>query len=329
MREVILSFPSQFSIGAKTAKDIQIKQEFNNVIFCGMGGSALPGEILKTLNPLYNWPINIQIYRDYHLPSQASPKSLIFVISCSGNTEEAISSYIQAKKDNLHTVVITTGGKLAELCKQDKTPIVNLPKKNIQPRQAIGYQFGAIAKILSASNITPELDNHVWEAVKYISPKKTEKQGEKIAKEIKGKTPLIYASTKYSSLSYIWKTSFNENSKSPAFCNNFPELNHNEMEGIAHKTECEHRQQPIFHLLILRDKNSDHPRILKRMQATKKLLQKKSKIKTTFIDLKQKDPITKIFSNYILSQWSSYYLAREYSIDPSPVNTIEEFKQEI
>ncbi len=320
MEKVIMDFPKQFSIGLDVAKDIKVIGNFNQIIFCGVGGSALPAAILKMLRGFYEWPIAIKIHRSYDLPARVNPRALVFVVSYSGNTEEAISSYEMGKKRNLHIIGITTGGKLAELCKKDKTPWVKIPsKEKIQPRQSVGYQFGAIAKVLSNSNIIKDLDEEIAEIDKKLKSKTLAKQGKELAQKIKGHIPIIYASDKYKELAQIWKINFNENSKSPAFWNYFPEFNHNEMEGMSHTTHP-------FHILILKDDN-DHARIKRRMDVTAKLLKEKG-LKVDIIKLlKDKNLLIKIFSNYILSQWTSYYLALEYEVDPSPVKTVEEFKK--
>lgn len=323
MRGVILNFPKQFSVGLDVAKDVMVRQtqhDFNQIIFCGMGGSALPGAILKMLRNFYEWPLAIKIHRGYGLPARVSPRALIFVISYSGNTEETISSYEEAKKRNLTIIGIATGGKLAELCKKDKTPLVKIPsKEKIQPRSAVGYQFAAIVKVLSNSNIIKDLDKDILMLGKSLKSGILEKQGKELAQKIKNKIPVIYASDKFKELAQIWKINFNENSKSPAFWNYFPELNHNEMEGMSHATHP-------FQVLILKD-DDDHPRIKKRMDVTARLLKEKG-LKVDIIKLlKNKNLLLKIFSNYILSQWVSYYLALEYKIDPSPVKTVEEFKK--
>lgn len=321
MRKVILNFPKQFSVGLEKAKDVKVSGDFNQLVFCGVGGSALPAAILKMLNIFYEWPINIKIHRTYNLPSRISPRALIFTISYSGNTEEAISSYEIGKKRNLNIIGITTGGKLAKLCKKDKTPFVKLTAEKIQPRQAVGYQLAAIIKVLSNSNIINDLDEEIEEISKKLKTKLFEKQGKKLANKIKDEIPIIYASDKFKALAQIWKINFNENSKSPAFWNYFPELNHNEMEGMSHTTRP-------FHVLILKD-DDDNPRIKRRMDVTAKLLREKG-LKADIIKFsKTKNLLVKIFSNYILSQWVSYYLALEYETDPSPVKTVEEFKKRL
>ncbi len=153
-----------------------------------------------------------------------------------------------------------------------------------------------------------------------------EKKGQELAKKLKSKIPVIYASNIFKSLAQVWKIKFNENSKIPALCNYFPELNHNEMVGF---TDLSIFQSPIsnFHLLILRDEK-DHPRNLKRMDLTSKILENKG-IGTTFIDLEKGGTFYKIFSNLLLGDWASYYLALGYETDPTPVKMVEEFKKQM
>ena len=328
MRKVILDFPKQFADGLAAAKNVRLIGDFNQLIFCGMGGSALPAEILKILRNFYKWPLAIKIHKSYGLPARISPKALVFAISYSGNTEETISSCEEAKKRNLPVIGIATGGKLTELCERDKAPLVKVPATGIQPRSALGYLFAAVVKVLSNCNIIENLEKDILEMAKALNPKAFEEQGKKLAQKIKGKIPIIYASDKFKELAQIWKINFNENSKSPAFWNYFPELNHNEMVGYEEIKSQKSKIKSNFHVIILRDKKLDHPRILKRMTLTAKLLKEKG-IKVDIIDIRDVNILTKIFSNYILSQWVSYYLALEYGTDPTPVKMVEEFKKKL
>ena len=245
MRKVIMNFPNQFADGLAAAKDVRLIGDFNQLIFCGMGGSALPAEILKILRNFYKWPLAIKIHKSYDLPARISPKALVFAISYSGNTEETISSYEEAKKRNLPVIGIATGGKLIELCEKDKAPLVKIPDTGIQPRSALGYLFSAVIKVISNSKIIKDLDKEILLLNKNLKPKILENQGKKLAQKIKGRIPIIYASDKYKALAQIWKINFNENSKSPAFWNSFPELNHNEMVGFE-KSEIESPKVYLF-----------------------------------------------------------------------------------
>ncbi|MBI2041721.1 MAG: hypothetical protein HYT20_01715 [Candidatus Nealsonbacteria bacterium] len=136
--------------------------------------------------------------------------------------------------------------------------------------------------------------------------------------------PIIYASSrlKYLDLARIWKIKFNENSKIPAFCNYFPELNHNELVGF------ENNGYPVSiatSIIILRD-DLDLPRIKERIELTAEIL-KPTGVQAQFVDIKGEDILYKIFDNILLSDWTSYYLALEYKIDPTPVKLNDEFKK--
>ncbi|HEY9705134.1 MAG TPA: SIS domain-containing protein, partial [Allocoleopsis sp.] len=125
---------------------------------------------------------------------------------------------------------------------------------------------------------------------------------------------------------YRWKCEINENTKIPAFCHKFPELNHNELNGYVnyHKTNI-----PI-HIVMLKDVD-DHRRVAKRMEVTRKLIKEMTNdsIKFTEITIKGDSIITKMFTTIYIGDLVSYYLAINYATDPTPVDIIEKFKKEM
>jgi glucose/mannose-6-phosphate isomerase len=147
-----------------------------------------------------------------------------------------------------------------------------------------------------------------------------EELGKKIAEDVAGKTPVVYASTKFKSLAMIWKIMFNENAKTPAFWNFFPELNHNEMIGFT-------KPQGGFHLIVLRDSN-DYLRNLQRVEVTTDIL-KTHGTNATIIDMPEDGTLYRIFSTLQIGCWASYYLALKYGIDPTPVEMVEELKVQL
>jgi glucose-6-phosphate isomerase len=92
-RQFILDTPNQFKVGFELAKNAKVEGEFDSLTVSGMGGSALPVNLLQSyINSISENPINIFINRTYNLPPQAKqPGSLNFVSSYSGTTEETIS----------------------------------------------------------------------------------------------------------------------------------------------------------------------------------------------------------------------------------------------
>ncbi len=314
MEKIILEFPNQFRKGIESAEKVKPIGRFKKILVCGMGGSALAGDVLKMWLESQKIELPISIYKNYKLPFWANKDYLVIVISYSGNTEESVSAFKEAIKKKLALAAITSGGKLEKLCIENKIPIVLIPK-GFQPRMVLGFQFSALAKILMNCKMLKNKTKEILSLEKTLNPKLLKKRGEKIAKKLKSKIPVIYSSYSMRTLANIWKVKFNENSKTPAFSNFFPELNHNEMVGFE-------RVKDIFHLIILKDKD---PKTAKRMQLTSNIL----KIKTDFIELKGKTMLEKIFSNILLSDWTSFYLAKRESIDPIPVKIVEEFKERL
>jgi len=328
MRKIILDFPKQFEIGIKAAKNVLLKPGVlagwpENIIVCGMGGSALPGDILVTLRPL-----DVFSYKTYRLPPQAGNESLIICISYSGDTEETLSSFNEARLRNLPLISITTGGKLAELSKKYDIPLVKIPGPKIPPRLALGEMTAGLIQVLVNHRILgPEISEEILKVGASLKSEKFEGKGKELARKIYRKIPFIYVSRRFREIAWIWKNSLNETAKILAFSNYFPELNHNETVGFWKINEMQISNKKIC-VLILRDPENSHPRILKQMEISKDLIGEEG-IKVEFVDMKGETMLEKIFSTVILGFWTAYWLALEYKIDPTPVKAIEEFKRRL
>lgn len=316
-RKIILDFPEQLRAGLRAAKNIRIKSRFGNIVVCGMGGSAWPAEILKSWLSL---PTPIFINKTYDLPPQTNKKSLIIISSYSGNTEEPLSCYQQAKKEGLKIIGLTTNGKLEQLCRKDKIPLVLIPKDVPQPRMGCGYTFAALAGILINHGLIKDRSQEIASTAKSLRPARKEPQGKELAQEIQNRIPIVYTSDRLKALAYIWKIKFDETGKTLSFSNYFPELNHNELNGYALASNN-------FFVIILKDEN-EHPRILKRMNLTAKIINSKN-IPVKIIGLRGKNLLEKIFNSIILADWTSYYLAVKKGIDPFSVKMVEEFKKKM
>ena len=327
MRQVIIDSAKQLKEGLELAKDVKKEGDYKNIVICGMGGSALPADVLNTVVDL---PVPLYVHRSYNLPREATENSLLICISYSGNTEETISALEESLNKNLPTIAMSSGGKLEKICIENSVPFVKIPS-GIQPRCAIGYFFAALSKVLANSGIISDISAEIKNLSDTLEKesKQLESQGKELAKKLYKKLPIIYAGDKLEAVARIWKIKINENSKVPAFYNYFPELNHNEMVGYTTKEQKNERTEEQitkkFLVVILRDSN-DHSRILKRMQLTADLI-KKSGAKVEFVEIKDGSMLFKVFSTLLLGDWTSYYLALENEIDPTPVKMVEDFKK--
>ena len=317
MKKVLEQFPMQCREAVKLGIEIKPKGTVENVLICGMGGSAISGNLMQNAFP----DIKIPVYsaRDYILPSYAEKNSLVFISSYSGNTEETVSGFHEALKRKSKIVVITSGGELEKLAKKNKVDFIKIPS-GIQPRLATSYLFFPMlnvlnnAKVIKFSGDGSEFKN----LINYIEKVDFEAMGMKIAKELYGKALIIYASPRYSAAAMKWKTDINENAKIHAFYNIYPEFNHNEINGYVNKNGK-------FHVVVLRDEN-EHPRIAKRMDITMGLIKKKG-IGVTEMGIEQNPMLTKVISAEYLGVWVGYSLALLYKTDPTPVKIIEDLKK--
>ncbi len=318
MKQVILNTPKQFKVGVERAKHIKLKGDFDKIMICGMGGSALPGPLL--MDYLHDLKLPVYIHRSYGLPPQANEKSIIIAISYSGNTEETLSAYEEAAKKGLKVAAISTGAKLQELAEKYNLPIALIPKDSIQPRFSVPYQFSALLKILFNAGIIEERSKEVLEMAESLEPGRFEEQGKELAKKLVDKVPVVYSSAGFKAVARIWKIKLNENSKIMAFWNYFPELNHNEMVGLTN-------MKAKFHFIIFKEAD-DHPRIKIRKGLFADLAKEKG-AEVCFIEMEGKNRLEKIFNTLLIGDWVSYYLALEYNQDPIPVKIVEEFKKRL
>ena len=136
--------------------------------------------------------------------------------------------------------------------------------------------------------------------------------------------PIIYSSFKNGSLAQNWKIKFNETTKISAFCNVFPELNHNEMTGFDLVDKTKHLSDK-FHFIFMRD-SKDNPRIIKRMEITKKLFEDRG-FGVEYVDISGENVWHKIFSTLLVADWTSFHLAKHYGTAPEQVPMVEEFKK--
>jgi glucose/mannose-6-phosphate isomerase len=329
--QVIKNIPDQLTEGLEIAKNVKIEGKFKAIEISGMGGSALPGNLLRIyLHDLFHkntggsHRFGIYQNRFYTLPPEAFDNCLNIISSYSGNTGETVSSFEEALANKLPCVGISSGGKVVEMCKSNNIPYVLMPppEKILQPRMAAACNFAVLFQILVNAGMIEDKKNEFRKTADKLkeSEKEFEDQGKKIASETAGKTPVVYSSTKFKSIAMIWKIMFNENAKTPAFWNFYPELNHNEMVGFT-------KLQGKFHVINLRDKN-DHPRNLRRIEATSGILEDYG-VSTTTIDVPEDGMLYRIFSTLQIGCWASYYLALKYEIDPTPVDMVEKLKEEL
>lgn len=333
MGEYLRGLPEQFSTILKMKIELpsQYNQEYGNVVVSGLGGSAIGGYILRTY-ALHQASLPIIVNRDYNMPAFVGSRTLVLATSYSGNTEETLSSYQQARSSGAAIIVISSGGKLSELARQDGNMVVEVPG-GLSPRAATGYLFSPLALVLEQLGILSGVSADLAETQQVLSDLSTEINpsiatanniAKQIAGEMKDRIPVIWGSSSYSEVAALrWKAQINENAKSPAYYNIFPELNHNEIVGF----EAPENLLAKLLVIILRDPG-DHERVKQRMEISKEIIRERV-AQVLEVAARGKSFLARFYSLAYIGDYASYYLAQEYGINPTPVKVIDYLKAEL
>ena len=301
------------------------EKQISSIIFCGLGGSAISGDLLcDYLSGEIKLPFNV--VRGYNLPAYANSTALVIISSYSGNTEETISCFQQAITKKCKIVVITSGGKILEIASSKKIPIVKL-EGGFQPRYALGQGFFSLLKLMQEIDYANE-DQNV-KTINELWQKRAEEYSRegnnalRMAGELIGFIPVIYSSEYLTSSGYRFKCQLNENSKLQAFYNSIPEMNHNEIIGWESLKEKQFFTKVIF--LIDKDYN---PRNLKRIEILKEILNEK-KVDVLTISSDEENKKVRIMDLTLLFDWITFYLSIMRGFDPSEIDFIHRMKQHL
>ena len=305
-------------------------RELKNIVFTGMGGSALAALIAKTwLSDELQLPF--EVVRDYTLPAYVNENTLVISASYSGNTEETLSCFKEARERGAQLGVIASGGELLGRAEEGDVAYVAVPS-GLQPRMATIYQLRALLSLLSNFNVVTmnafgeiaAISGRLEQVTRQWTPDvSTDKnEAKQLALRAVGKTPVIYASRQMAPLAYKWKISFNETSKNVAFNGELPEFNHNEFMGwTSHPIE---KPFAVFDLMS----SFDSDRVKQRFALSDKLLSGR-RPKAHPVQLEGETLLEQMLKGCILADFVSIYAAILNNVDPTPVELIEKLKKEL
>ena len=305
----------------------EAKNDILNVVWAGMGGSALPAVTIKS------WPrlwVPFEISRDYSVPEYVGEKTLFIASSYSGNTEETLSALAEAEAKNAQIVIIAAGGKLADIARQKGYPLFEIPA-GIQPRMATFYFVSAFLAIIKDLKITvddvSELTSiSAWlkEELKSFLPDvpTSENYAKQIACELLGKTVIMYSGPQLFPAANKWKICMNENAKNTAWVNQYPEFNHNEFIGWS-----SHPIEKPFAVVEIRS-TLEHERVQKRFEVSERLLSGKRPAPLVVVP-KGETILQQLAWSFALGDLVSIYLGILNGVNPTPVELVEKLKKEL
>lgn len=333
MISLLYNLPEQCEEGITIGQKAQLTElrPLTNILFIGLGGSAISGDLLRNyLGDELKVPFIVN--RNYTIPKFVNSSTLVIASSYSGNTEETLAAFESTNKAGAQIICITSGGKLAERATQNNFPVITIPG-GFPPRTAIGYSFYPALIALTRYGLISDKSKEMIEAISILKKLRDQYAAEvaieqnpakQIASRLFGKLAVIYASgDKFDSMVTRWRCQINENSKCLANTQVLPEMDHNEVVGWEVLKDLMNKMQVIF----IRDKE-DHPQVQKRFQITRELIHDYAD-GITDIWTQGNTLLARLWSVIYLGDFISYYLAILNEVDPTPVKKIELLKQKL
>jgi glucose/mannose-6-phosphate isomerase len=296
------------------------------LVVAGMGGSAIGGALARAaLGDHASRPILVA--SAYGLPPWTTPDTTVLCASYSGDTEETLACYESASALGAKRVVVTTGGRLAEMARADGVGVIPLPA-GFQPRAAVAYMLVSALEVAALCGAGPRLAAEIDVAAAHTERLAAEwgpdgaedSLAKTIARGLHGSIPVIAGAGLTAPVAYRWKTQINENAELPAFSNQLPELDHNELVGWGGADGLGR-----FAAVFLDDCDS-HPRIKARIELTEQLVAQHATA-TFRVQTRGETTLERVISLVLLGDLVSLYLAVLRGVDPTPVDAIAALKR--
>lgn len=326
MLSSILALPEHLVKGMESGNRVSIPYfRPENIVACGMGGSAIAGEIVGAwLSERLSIPFAIN--RNYHIPSFVSKKTLVFALSYSGNTYETINMAEEAFDRGAKVIGIASGGKLRDIVEDRGGYFIDIPA-GLQPRAALGYLVAAMGSTMKSLKIyDPDVEilatsSKLKELRERLTPSAPFEHNEakRIAAGLLGTVPVIYSHGAFISAANRWHTQINENSKMLAFYGSLTEMDHNEIVGWNDSSKG-------FSAVFLR--GNEDTILSKVIDFTEKVIEDRGG-KVVEVQAEGEGSLERMFSLIYKGDFVSYYLAILRGIDPTPVDIIKKLKEEV
>ncbi len=314
------------AVAGLLGKRLMAAERPDGVVACGMGGSAIGADVIGAC--LAGLPVPYQVVRGYELPAWVSERTLVLAVSYSGNTAETLACVERALPRGCRPVCVASGGRLAALAAQHALPLVAVPG-GLQPRASIGHLAMPVGAALEAAGLAPGFDEQVAEAIEVVAALGAElgpgvpdddNEAKSIARRLVDRLPVIYGAGVTAPAARRWKGEINENAKAPAFFNELPELDHNEIAGWESNPGVAERA-----VLVMLDDPAGDERLRRRMDFTAAIVAPRV-AGVVRVASRGVLPLARLISSAYVGDFASLYLALLYGVDPAPVTAIEDLK---
>lgn len=332
MFDLALGLPEQVEAAAGLAEDLDglpHHDQVENVLVLGMGGSGIAGDVLAAVAGPF-MPVPVVVSKGYECPSFVGDGTLCFAVSFSGNTEETVEAATEAAAAGARMVVLSSGGRLAELAAQWHAPWVQLPDDIPMPRAGIGAVAIPPLAVLERIGLFPGASGWIAEAVRQLRRRRDQlarepNEATELARRLDRTIPLIYGGGALGAVAAArWKNQINENAKAPAFWAAHPELCHNEVCGWGQHGDV---TRQVLSLVQLRH-DSEHPQVSRRFELVREVVEEVVG-EVHEVRAEGEGDLAQLFDLILLGDFVSLHLAWQAGIDPGPIPVLDDLKRRL
>lgn len=290
------------------------KIDFSNRII--IVGSSWSINAAKILQDYLQSKLNILFIESYDETIQLTKKDVLIALSYSGNSEEASTWLKYARRTDAQTIIITSGGRLAE--DSFNNSMINLTK-GIPSRCSTFTIIGTLLRLFEDANLIPTQLTEVQKTVDFIREHTLFQIGQDLSEKLQGLIPLIYSTSQITNSAQKFKRLLNATAKTTAFFNQIPGAEYYEAEGLDTKNAQ-------FYAIIL-SSSDELSRVKKKTNIFKNTLMQQN-VPVTEINIKGTGLI-KQATTLLIGDITSYYLALRYKKDPLKNDITQKLKTDV
>ena len=327
MRAWAAEFPDHLAQGFAAGRELagRIGRTADAVLFAGMGGSGIAGDLLCSLAERET-DLVVSSLHGPTMPRSLGPKSLAVLVSYSGNTWETLAAYDEASRRRAARLTVGSGGELARRAEADGVPHLLVPP-GLPPRAAVGHLFGGL--LGSLDSFFPESNEaRLARSLALVRTFLASNSGARggpagLARWIGRRQVAVYADDSWSPVAHRWATQLNENAKRVATSGQLPEVFHNALVAWDALSPAEARRWAVLLLRHVQQNPLLEPgveRFASQLRAREVL------VRTVSFDAA--DALASLLLAVAYGDQLSLAVAASAGVDPLPIPALDRFKRD-
>ena len=297
-------------------------KDIDHVVFSGMGGSGTIGDLFSSILSKTN--LHTTVVKGYVLPKTVDENTLVVATSVSGDTAETLSALESASKKNCKVIGFSSGGMIESFCTKNNIQYRKIPKIH-SPRASFPNFAYSILKTLNS--ITPIDKQEIMESINLLENISQEISSANLSEtnpsldlaEWLNGIPVIYYPWGLQAAAIRFKNSLQENAKTHAIVEDVIESGHN---GIV----SWERSSKMVSVMI--EGTDDHIKTKERWKILRQYF-KENDIRYKEIFTVDGGILSKILCLIYQLDYATIFHAMLLGIDPSPVKSIDYFKERL